>query len=430
MNDKFIIKGLAGKKTLNGKIKVNGSKNAILPLMASCVLFKDGLKMKNIPNLEDVKRMSELLNFLGFQTHFKNDSFDIDMSKDIKSILPEDISKRMRASIIMIGPMLGRLKQVSFLHPGGCVIGARPIDIFIKGFQKMGATLSEKNGFYTLSAKNGLRGAEIFFNLQSVTATESFIMAAVLAKGKTVLKNCAMEPEIVDLVTFLKSCGAKIKGEGTPTIEIIGGKMLSSGKKVYKAIPDRIETGSFLLLGLLACDNLEITNCNPVDIESLTTPLLDAGFKFQIHKDKIVIKDNSKIQNSKLNTFNIKTHEHPGFPTDLQAPATVLLTQLKGEAHVHETIFEGRLNYTEDLVKMGANINMWDANRVTVKGPNSLRGKELWGPDIRAGLAFILAAIVAKGQSIINNVYYIDRGYERIEERLSSIGVDIKRVSD
>ncbi len=243
-------------------------------------------------------------------------------------------------------------------------------------------------------------------------------MAGVLAEGKTILKNVAMEPEIISLVEFLNSCGAQITGAGTPTIEINGGELLKSNGEEYVTVPDRIETGSFLVLGALCADNLKISNCHPQHVEILVEMLKDSGVEIEVGEDYLKILNNKNKENSSFKSVNIKTHEYPGFPTDLQAPMTVYLTQATGESFIFETIFEGRLNYTDDLKKMGANIKMWDAHRATVHGPTPLKGKELDGPDIRTGFAFIIAGLVAKGESIINNVYYVDRGYENVEERL------------
>ena len=432
MKDKFVIQGLSGRKTLSGKIKVNCAKNAILKVMASSVLFEDGIEMKNIPDIEDVKRLSELLGKMGVVVSKKNKGiYSIDAKKIKYCELDREISERIRASIVLTGPILSRFGEVSFPVPGGCVIGARPIDFFVEGFEKMGAEMEFKNDRYYIKVKTGkkLKGAEIFFRAPSVTATETFIMAGVLAKGKTVLKNCAIEPEIKNLADFLISCGAKIKGAGTSTIEIIGGGLLKSKGKIYKAMPDRIEAGSFLIMGALCADNLEITDCNPNDIEILIEILKDAGVPLEIGKTSIKIKGNAKLKNKDFKSIGFKTKEFPGFPTDLQAPMVIFLTQATGESLVFETIFEGRLNFVEDINRMGANIILLDPHRALVKGPTSFRGREVESPDLRAGLAFIIAGILAKGESIIDNVYLIDRGYERIEERLRDIGVDIKRIA-
>lgn len=426
----FEIKGLGGQKTLSGKISVRGSKNAVLPVMASSILFDSPLELTNVPHIEDVERMRELLLDLGAESEWTSKrSLKIDSRKLKSNKLTSEISKQFRASILLSGPILAKYGKVVFPHPGGCVIGARPIDIFEDGFKKMGATVKEVGEEYHIKApKDGLKGAEIFFKNMSVTATEAFIMAGSLARGKTVLRNCSMEPEVQSLANYLKSCGVNIKGIGTPTIEIIGKKSIKT-KTPYKTLPDRLEAGSFLILGALCAKDLTITNCNPDDLMVLTEFLKDAGVPVSTTNKEIIIKNNTK-PNDSFTSSNIRTHEHPGFPTDLQAPAAVFLTQTTGEATVFEGIFENRLEYTDSLVSMGADISMWNPHKVMIKGPKPLKSKELHSPDIRAGLALLIASVVAEGESVINNIYYIDRGYERVEERLRDIGLDINRISE
>jgi UDP-N-acetylglucosamine 1-carboxyvinyltransferase len=428
VKEKFIIQGLSGEKKLSGEIVVNGAKNAVLKAMAASLLFSDELVLKNVPDIEDVLRMEELLEALGVHVEKNKDTRKLTCGKKILPDMPADISKRFRASIVASGPLLARLGKISFPHPGGCVIGARPIDLFLEGFQKMGAVIQEKDGAYIIEAKKGLRGTDIFFRNQSVTATETFMMAALLAKGKTVLRNCAMEPEIVSLAEFLIECGAKIKGIGTTTLEIVGGAKLQAKGKAYQTPPDRMETGSFLILGALAAKDLLIKNCDPEHVQSLLEMLEYSGVKIEVGKKSIRVLGGS-YKNTKLRALQVKTHEYPGFPTDIQSPMTVFLTQTVGESHVFETIFEGRLNYVSELVRMGADITMWDANRVMVKGMTPLKGRELESPDIRTGYAFVIAGIIAHGETVIHNVYYIDRGYATIEKRLQKIGVQIVRVN-
>ncbi|MFQ5661635.1 MAG: UDP-N-acetylglucosamine 1-carboxyvinyltransferase [Candidatus Paceibacteria bacterium] len=430
LKDKFLIKGLAGKKTLKGKIAVAGAKNAVLPALAASLLFKDKFCISNVPEISDARHMATLLQNLDAKiTKKTKKTFCIETKNIKKKEIDTEISNELRASIILTGPLLARFGEVSFSHPGGCIIGKRPVDIFIDGYKKMGAKVTQKNGKYNIKTKDKkLKGAKIFFDKISVTGTETLMLAGVLAKGKTVLENAAMEPEIKHLAEFLNSCGAKIKGAGTSTIEITGGILLQAKGKMYKTLPDRIEAGSFLILGALSADNLEITNCIPEHINSLIELLRQSGLSIKTEKNKILIKNNSKTKNNVFKNVDVQTHEYPGFATDLQAPMCVFLTQTKGESKIHETIFEGRLNHTGDLVRMGANITMWNPHQATIKGPTTLRGKELEGPDLRAGLAYVIAAVIAKGDSVVNNVHYIDRGYEKIEERLRDIGVNIKRI--
>jgi UDP-N-acetylglucosamine 1-carboxyvinyltransferase len=429
--DKFIIKGLGGKKTLRGVVDINGAKNAALKLMAASILFKDDVNLKNVPEIEDVKRMADLLVGIGMKVYEnKNRRICLSVPKSgCSTKMPGDISKRLRASVVLTGPILARFGEVSFPHPGGCVIGERPIDFFVEGFKKMGAGVKIKNGNYFIKAPSGkLNGATIFLKNQSVTATETFLMSGVLASGNTIIKNASLEPEVEDLANFMSSCGARITGIGTTTLKIKGGALLSTLGKIHTVPPDRIETGSFLVLGALAASELEIKKCEPEHLESLIETLRIAGVKIEVGKSSIKVFGGAS--NKFFNAVDIKTHEYPGFPTDIQAPMTVFLTQAMGESMVFETIFEGRLNYTEFLVIMGADIKTMDPHRIIIKGPSLLHGKVLDSPDLRAGLAFVIAAIIANGNSEIGNVYNIDRGYEKIEKRLQNIGVDIVRVND
>lgn len=424
-DEQFIINGLAGKKTLEGKINTPGAKNAVLKVLAASILFSDEVTISNVPDIEDVARMLELLEDLGVVVEKKDSkTYRLITSEILTHEISTEISKHLRASIVLTGPLLGRLGKVTFPHPGGCVIGKRPIDFFIEGFKILGADIKDTGSGYEIKVKKNLEGNTIFFKNASVTATENFMMAGVLAEGQTIIKNAAMEPEIVSLGEFLNECGAQITGLGTPEITVTGGSLLSGKDKIYHTMPDRIAAGSFVILGALAGEKLEVTNCEPKHLESLLYSLSSAGVKMEIKKDSIIVYG----RDSKLTAFDIKTHEYPGFPTDLQAPLAVLLTQSDGQSFLFETIFEGRLNYLETLGRMEADVKIIDAHRALINGPKSLKGREMESPDLRAGLAYVIAAIIASGVSTIHNVYYIDRGYEHIDKSLRAIGVDIKRV--
>lgn len=427
MSDRFIINGLGGERKLRGSVAVSGAKNAALKLMAAAALFKDEVVLRNVPNIEDTKKMAELLVSAGARVAKTGEhEYAISCGQGFTSAISADISKKMRASIVLAGPLLARFGKVSFPHPGGCVIGKRPIDIFLDGFESMGAVITTAEKSYDMTVPGGaLAGREIFLKHQSVTATETFMMAATLARGTTTIKNVALEPEIEDLARFLTMGGARISGIGTTTIVVEGGDLLSARGQAYTVMPDRIEAGSFLILGALAGEGMEITGCNPAHLESLIETLRAVGVPVATEGDRIRV---SAPPSGSLRSVDIKTHEYPGFPTDIQAPMVILLTQATGEALVFETIFEGRLNYVESLKKMGAHITAMDPHRILVKGPTPLEGKTLESPDLRAGLAFVIAGIIAKGSSVIHNVYNIDRGYEGIEGRLSALGVDIVRV--
>jgi UDP-N-acetylglucosamine 1-carboxyvinyltransferase len=429
--DAFIIEGLGGKKILEGEISINGAKNAVLKMMASSILFSDTLNIKNVPETEDVNKMISLLESIGADVK-KDDKELFINSKNINSFdLNHSVAESMRASVVLTGPMLARYGEVTFPAPGGCVIGARPIDLFIDAYRKMGADVELRDEKYYMKAKNGkLHGAEIFFNIQTVGGTETLMMAGVLAEGKTILKNCAMEPEIVSVAEYLNSCGAKISGAGTSTIEITGGDLLHSNNKSYTTIPDRIEAGSFLILGALCANNLKIINCNPKHLESVTNLLKDSGVPIIITDNTIEIKDNGKIKNSSFKNFNVRTHEYPGFPTDLQSPIVTFLTQTSGESIVFETIYEDRFKFVQNLMKLGAQITAMNPREILVHGNAQLKnhGNEILDAyDIRAGFATVIVALLSSQTSTINNIYYIDRGYEKLEERLSKLGVNIVR---
>jgi UDP-N-acetylglucosamine 1-carboxyvinyltransferase len=428
MSEYFSIKGSGGKRTLEGTIEVVGAKNAVLKAIAASVLYKTPLHLSNVPHIEDVSRMLDIVREMGGSASLEDHQAIVDAHKLSTTTIPPDIAKRIRASVVMTGPMLARYGRVQFPLPGGDVIGKRPIDLFIEGFEKMGAMVTrKKNGLFDVVApKDGLHGAEIFFRVASVTGTETLLMAAVLAKGTTVIKNAALEPEIVWLAEMLRASGAKIEGAGTTTITIRGGGLLVQNTETFSVIPDRIEAGSFLVLGALAAKKLTLKGVVPEHLESLIASLEYAGAALTYTKDTITIT--APKTKKAFQSFNLRTHEYPGFPSDLQSPMMVFLTQTEGESLVFETIFEGRLNYTDSLNRMGADITIMDQHRVLVKGPTKLIGKHLESPDIRAGLAFVIAAAIAEGKSSIYGIYHIDRGYEQLESRLRSIGVQIERI--
>jgi UDP-N-acetylglucosamine 1-carboxyvinyltransferase len=449
----FVIQGLAGEKKLRGTIKINGAKNAALKAMAAAVLFDGPVILKNVPDNADVETMTEILKRLGATVAWSREKGEGSREKsagndgtitiDSTSIDSTDIDAKlaagMRASVVLTGPLLGRFNRVNFPAPGGCVIGARPIDLFIEGYKKMGASTEEDKLSYHIETSSGLKGTEIFFNKQTVGGTETLMMAAVLAKGKTILKNCAMEPEIVNVAEWLNSCGAKIKGVGTPTIEISGtNRKLLSAKKPYVAIPDRIEAGSFLILGALCAEELVIEDCEPKHMEAVVNLLKNSGVPMEIGKSNIKIVNNVAPSSLLAPIADLRTHEYPGLATDLQAPVVVFLTQTNGESEVFETIYEGRFKYVEDLKKMGANITMVNPREIVIHGPtvfsaSSLGNKgeimiaEIRAHDIRAGFAVVMAALCGKGEFVVGNVQLIDRGYERLEERLRNLGANIVR---
>ncbi|MDQ5955565.1 MAG: UDP-N-acetylglucosamine 1-carboxyvinyltransferase [Patescibacteria group bacterium] len=406
MRERFVVEGLNGQKKLQGEIAVRGAKNAVLKILPATVLFADEVELQNVPHIEDVDRMRELLE--GLKTN--------------QTILRKDIAERFRASIVLTGPVLARYGAVEFPFPGGCVLGERAIDLFLNGFKAMGASVVEDDSYFKITANGKLKGAHIIFPLVSVTATETLMMAAVLAEGETIIENAAMEPEIGYLAEFLNSCGAQISGMNTPVLRIQGGELLRAEGKPFVVPPDRIETGSFAILAALAGKDVTITNCDPSWLNVPLSLLAQAGVLVETTQNTIRIRGASEYR-----MVPVRTHEYPGFPTDLQAPMAVFMSQCAGEGSILETIFDGRFRYVDDLVVMGADMTVMNPHRILIRGPKKLTRKNLESPDLRGGLAYLLAATVAEGTSTIDNAYLIDRGYERIEERLSKLGLSIKR---
>jgi len=421
MVEKFVING--GKK-LSGSIEVNGAKNSALKILAALILSNEKCTINNFPFIEDTLDAIEILKDLGAKCEINKEkrTVIVDPSAINKTQLDSLLVRRLRSSILFAGPMLVKFGQVQMNHPGGCVIGRRPIDMFLEGFEKFGAKVEVNDEGFKLEVKGAkLKGVNIFFSQVTVTGTEAMMMTAVLAKGKTILQNCAMEPEIPALAEYLNKCGAKIRGAGTAVIEIEGVEKISGSD--FFVIPDRIEAGTFVIMGLLTNSELKISNCMPEHLGAFLPILEKAGAKLEIGNNYIITKP------SKLKAISIATHEYPGFATDLQSPYTLLMTQVDGQCIVHESIFEGRLFFADQLVTMGANIIMCDPHRIVISGPTPLMGKKLVSPDLRAGITMVLAGMIAKGSTTIENIFQIDRGYERIEERLKKLGADIERVN-
>lgn len=418
---KFIIQG---GHELSGDIEVGGAKNLALKAIPASLLSKGKMTLKNLPVIEDTKRSLELLSDLGGIIEKNGDIYNIQCQEINNPVLDPGLANKFRASIMFVGPLLARLGEVKFFHPGGCVIGAgkRPIDLFLEGFKSLGAEIVIDENFYYLKAKK-LIGNEYFFTTVSVTGTECLMMTAVLAEGETILKNCAMEPEIVFLADYLNKNGAKIKGAGTPTICINGVKEISAGD--FEIIPDRIETGTLAIMAAATKSQIKITKCIPEHIESLLAIFNKIGVCYEKGNDWLKIK-----KCRQLKSYNITTHEYPGFPTDLQSPYTVLMTQAVGRALIHEVIYDRRLLFTDMLTQMGADIILCDPHRIVVSGPTKLYGRKLTSPDLRAGIAIIIAALIAEGKTEIDNIYQIDRGYENIDVRLNKLGAKIQRIND
>ncbi len=433
--DQFVIQGLAGARTLKGSVTINGAKNSALKAMAAAILFDGPVTLENVPDNSDIQTLTTILKKLGASVTRESkpgQTVTIDSTSIDSTHIDDDLAKGMRASVVLTGPMLARYKKVAFPAPGGCVIGARPIDLFLSGYEMMGATVDEHDCVYDISVTSELGGTTITFKKISVGATETLMMAAVLAQGTTVLNNCAREPEIANVAEWLNASGAHISGIGTATLTIVGtgGKLLSA-KKSFVTIPDRITAGSFLILGALCAEELTIENCRPDHMESITTLLTESGADIEIKKDSLVIRNSSKPVVYKPIT-RVQTLEYPGFPTDLQSPLVTFLTQCSGQSTVIETIFEGRFKYVQDLQKMGAQITQHNSHEVMVEGPTALHevegSQQLMAHDIRAGFAIVIAALLGKGTFTVNNVHLIDRGYEKLEETLGRLGARVVRV--
>ncbi len=402
---------------------VNGSKNGGLPLLSAALLTNKNAVLRNIPVITDISRSVDLMRQVGAVVDFTDHTITLTNGNLNSSELDIDIAKQMRASIFFTVPVLARTGEVKFPHPGGCVIGERPINLFIEGYTALGAKVTNDNHYYHITATQ-LSGVEFTFPIISVAGTENMMMLATIAEGVTTLINAAMEPEVVMLADFLNKCGALISGAGTSVITIRGKTKYNPDPIDFTNIPDRLEAGSFVILGNALNSEIEISECDPAHLSTLLAVLRKIGCKIEVGGSSI-----KTFTHGELTPTSIKTHEYPGFVTDLQSPMAVLLTQARGQSFVHETIFEGRMAWVEDLKHMGAKIINLDNFRIAIDGPTPLHGKVAESLDIRAGMAYLIADLLADGRSIINGIEKIDRGYENIEERLKAIGADIERVS-
>lgn len=413
--EKFIING--GKK-INGCISVSGAKNAILPILASTLLIKERCVIKNVPKLSDVYTMVDLLKYYGADVEF-SDELIIDCSK-IENKPPSEKVKEIRASFLIVGALLGRFKSVSMFMPGGCNIGQRPIDLHLKGFNLLGAKSQLESGIIDISTQY-LSSGDIYLDFPSVGATENIILASVFAKGVTTIRNCAIEPEIVDMVNFLNKAGAKIKGVGSDTIIIEGVEELKGVE--HSVIADRIEAGTFMIATASAGGFLKIENIIPEHIKSIILKLREMEVEIEEGEDFVIVKSSGKTINK-----DIKTMPYPGFPTDMQAQFSALMAKGCGTGVINETVFENRFMHIGELNKMGANISV-EGKVAIIKGVEKLDGAIVKATDLRAGAALIISALSAQGQTEIENIFYIDRGYDCIEKKLSSVGCDIRRVN-
>ena len=417
--DKFLIEGPC---KLKGKVLISGSKNAALPILAATLLFDKSVTIKNLPRVKDIDTMLSLLKSLGSKITLSKDkkTAKIQNKKNMKTFASYSLVKTMRGSILVLGPLISKFQKSITSLPGGCLIGARPVNYHLSALKKLGMNYEIRKGYIHAKSKGKLKGTTVRFSNISVGATENTIIAACLANGKTILKNCAVEPEIKDLTNFLNSAGANIKWKGR-TCEIVGVKSLNQTE--YSVMADRIETGTFCVAAALSKGDLEIQNLNPKIISTELSLLKKIGAKIKTSENNIRIQGPDKIRPLK----NIKTKEYPSFPTDLQAQFMVLLCKANGKSIITESIFENRFMHVAELQRLGAKINIKN-NKAIIDGNTNFIGAELMSSDLRASVALVLAAIVANGKSVINRIYHLDRGYENIENKLKKIGVKIKRL--
>jgi UDP-N-acetylglucosamine 1-carboxyvinyltransferase len=407
---------------LNGTIKINGAKNAVLPILAATLLASDKCVLEEIPNLRDVAVMGELLTALGAKVSpMKDGCMTIDPSGHIHGEAPYELIQKMRASFFVMGPLLAKNGVARISMPGGCAIGARPIDLHLKGFSALGAEIELGHGFVEARAEK-LVGATIYLDFPSVGATENIMMAATLAEGTTIIENAAEEPEIIDLANFLNKLGAQVKGAGTDTIKIVGVEAL--GSTIHAVIPDRIETGTYMIAAAMTRGNLMIENVVPSHLKPIIAKLRECGVEIEEGDDYLRV-DGTNLAGS----VDITTLPYPGFPTDLQAQFMSLLTVTEGTGIVSETVFENRFMHVSELNRMGANIKI-EGHSAVVQGHGNLQGAQVKATDLRAGAALILAGLVADGITEIGDIYHIDRGYVEIEEKLRGVGANIRRVDE
>ncbi|HQE64239.1 MAG TPA: UDP-N-acetylglucosamine 1-carboxyvinyltransferase [Candidatus Saccharicenans sp.] len=406
---------------LQGEVTVSGAKNAVLPAIAACLLTEDALELNNVPLVKDVQTMLTLISELGASCALDEKHRTLTLqAKKIKSTeAPYKLVRAMRASILVLGPLLARSGRATVALPGGCAIGTRPVDLHISGLQKLGASLKIEHGYIIAEARR-LNGTEIEFEKKTVTGTENLVMAACLARGETVLKNCALEPEVVNLCELLAKMGAKIDGIGEETLRITGSRELGGAK--HRIIPDRIETGTFMVASALTRGDLILKEVEPRHIEAITDKLIIAGSQVeQVSPNIIRVRGSEEIKPQ-----DITTAPYPGFPTDMQAQFMVLMTQANGRSIITETIFDRRFAHANELLRLGASIEI-EGDKAIIKGKTSLSGAEVMATDLRASACLVLAGLIATGQTTINDIEHLDRGYERIEEKLRQLGVRIER---
>jgi UDP-N-acetylglucosamine 1-carboxyvinyltransferase len=420
--DKFVIRG---GNPLLGTVRISGAKNAALPAMAAALLTEDPVILENIPQVRDIETTRKLLSAMGAEVELGYGRAHHRTTICCRNLTSPEASyelvKTMRASTLVLGPLVARCGRAKVSLPGGCAIGARPIDLHIKGLERLGAKIDQEHGYVEASADR-LKGAEIVFDKITVTGTEDLLMAATLAEGETVMQNCAREPEVADLANLLNKMGAKIDGAGTTTIRVKGVNKLHGAK--HRIIPDRIEAATFIVAAALTDGDLNVCGCEPDHLGALLQKLQEVGVKTKHTSDAVRVEGNGNLK-----AADMITEEYPGFPTDLQAQYMALATQAEGTSVITENIFENRFMHAQEMVRMGANIKI-EGSRAVVRGKTPLSGAAVLASDLRASASLVLAALVAEGETIIDRVYHIDRGYEHIEEKLRGVGAQIRRIGE
>jgi UDP-N-acetylglucosamine 1-carboxyvinyltransferase len=421
--DKFVIRG---GSPLVGTVRISGAKNSALPCMAAAILTEDEVTLENIPQVRDIETERRLLESMGAEVQLgygrAQHRTTISCRTLSDPVAKYEIVKTMRASSLVLGPLIARAGMARVAMPGGCAIGGRPIDLHIKGLEKMGAVITQEHGYLEARASR-LRGAHLVFDKITVTGTEDLLMAAVLAEGETLMENCAREPEVSDLAALLVQMGARIHGAGTSTIRVQGVTRLHGAR--HRINPDRIEAGTFLIAGAITQGDLIVANCNAAHLRAVIAKLEEVGARVDLlGPDTVRVRSDARLR-----AADISTEEYPGFPTDMQAQYMALATQSEGVSLVKENIFENRFMHVQELVRMGANIRV-DGRSATVRGPARLSAAAVMCSDLRASASLVLAALVADGESILDRVYHIDRGYERIEEKLRGVGAKIRRMGN
>lgn len=414
---------IEGKNKIEGTAIASGSKNAALPIIATAILNTEPVTFYNIPNIEDTRITLQILRILGCKVDVESGKISISSKNMHNKTIPRDLMHKLRSTVVLAGAILGRFKEATFSYPGGCNIGKRPIDLHLKAFKEMGVEIEEREDYIHCKAKNELIGKTIKLEFPSVGATENIILSSVYCKGTTHIVNAAKEPEIQDLAKCLNKMGAKIYGAGTSRITICGVNRLH--KAEYKIMTDRIETGTLLCAGAITGGNVKVQNANPEHLLDVLYKLKEMGCKICLNTDSITLKAPKQLK-----SIDVETSPYPGFPTDMQPIIGALLTQSKGISRVTENIFENRFKYTEDLIKMGADIRHLEDNIIEIKGCTPLKGKTVSSADLRGGAALVLAGLCAEGTTKVENIEYILRGYERLEDKLKDLGANIKVEKD